>query len=181
LEEKNGKVDMLNTRLNNINTLLDKYNTIMTTGRSINTKYKRAKAIKLLRDNLEPIQVLNEEIRTIKGLYTSHSLALQQENEMSKKISYLESLTSHNIISKIDKFKKKWQTIDEISILLELSNKYKIQYNTLSSKYKEWADKINAAQKEYDDLAKDMKEQGLWCDVCDRPLAIEKEHKCLTL
>jgi hypothetical protein len=64
--------------------------------------------------------------------------------------------------------------VNEIRDIDVISSGYKeimTKGGSIKRSYEDWQERCNVLQRDYQNLADEMKAQGLWCFNCDRPLA----------
>ena len=177
LDEKANKVERIIVRINEVATLSDKYETVMVTGRRTSKQYKRAKAIAACGEKLPQVQEVAEIINDVSALYQNYLDIEKNEDNFKLKILKAWSITSPSIVKKVEKAKKATVIIDDVSTLIAKYKNIEDTAQSISSEYEKWNEKIANMEIEYNQIAKEMKEQGLWCDICDRPLAVDQCSK----
>jgi DNA repair exonuclease SbcCD ATPase subunit len=177
LEEKSNNVKKINNTINELTAIMDKYDTIMVNGRKINLKLKRAKAIAKAENKLIMVREIKKQIELVSNTLSSYQTNVRNENRAKAKIKQLKSISSVHILDKVEKANNITAEIKDINNLIKQLIELQNKRQRFQIECDKWNKKLQEKQNKYDEITRTMKEQGLWCDVCDRPLAIDDCNK----
>lgn len=159
--------------------LLSRYEILRTHGREISQALKKAQAITKFTDRLPELRKIKETISAINELIRKYGDTVATEDKAQRIIEDLKKITTKSIKDTLIKAKKLQGEISEVTSVVNLYNDLNRKGIATKSKHIEWSEKLNDLIEERNQIMIEMKDQGMWCDKCNRPLAIDicKESK----
>lgn len=174
--EKNAiDIDDKYAIINDIEEKLSRYSIIINTGRITNRKLKLAKAISEYKDDLLKAGDVKKILSLIDQMLSKHNTLQSKEHKLLKDINICSkiALLDASVCSELSK------QICDINSAIGNHSAIMIKGSDIHKKYTDWISNHNSCLSKKKKIISEMKEQGLWCNNCDRPLTeSKKEHSC---
>ena len=176
LESDSAIIDKQFDKLTTMDTLLSKYQVVINTGRIASRKMKRTKAIATFDSDLASANNIKNTIVGIGKVLLSYSNMISNEQIYKQKINQCNILGDDKMTRGLSEAKKIQQNIVSVSKLITDHAAVMVKGKSIKTKWDTWTSLGKDLLSEQTDLITYMKDNGFWCDVCNRPLT--SQHKC---
>jgi DNA repair exonuclease SbcCD ATPase subunit len=173
LENQSKEIASDFTTINDVSGLISRYDIAMNTVRNTEVRLEHAKAILNYKDDVETLQDIKDDIEGADRLYNDYIRNVERENVIEKKIKRLHGMASDTIDSAVSECVCLVNQISDISALLKEYSSIMNQGKQIKHKQNDWNTKLDTATTKFNELVSTMKDNGLWCDKCNRPLAVD--------
>lgn len=173
MDELSKQIDDMSKNTLAAKNLLQKYNELMHSGRTANASLKQAEKITVLADNLAPIKELVVLISNAKHLEKDYKSLLDLEKEASNALQISERISDTKMVHGLNEIKG---AVEQVAKAKEFYDKYEVfiaNGGSINNKLTEWTQILNEKQKEKQALIVEMRDSGLWCNVCQRPKSMD--------
>ena len=161
-------------KINQARSLLDKYADVMKQGRAAFKILTKAKQVAALSGEVAPARELFSKISGMRSLIRDHERLQNDEASAQKSLTTAQALCSRKIKLL---YADAYEAIEIFLLASDFLEEYQELMQTgsrLKNEREEWTEKLSELTEEKNQIVAEMKEAGLWCDTCQRPLALDE-------
>lgn len=173
MEHLSEQIDEISAVVTNAKNLKQNYEDLMEMGRSANSALKEAEKISVLSIHLSEIQSTLLTLNAAQKLLKDYEVLSTQEDDARKVLKECDVILS-------DKVQISSSKINEILLSVSQAANFKKQYDdlieqgkNLHKEYLQETETLTTYQEEYNRVIVEMRDAGLWCNICQRPKSMD--------
>ena len=170
LESRKNRVDDAIEEIQAGERLIERYQDVMLQGKEATRALKAAQKITVFHDRLVDMKQQTAEFENMEEMIARYKSLNDTVSNANAALNKALKIASPNFTTRLAELKSSMADLAE-------ARKFEVEYTDLIAEAKgvksecdKWSDSLAAKRKKFDELKKSMKDKGLWCPACDRPL-----------
>jgi len=161
--------------INNVNDVMTRHADIITRGTKIHELIKKSHSIAVLSNDLEPIRAIQATIKKGKRLTDNYGPLLESIKLNEVKLKRSRKIIAGDLPDMMQKASEMCTKIKDLQVLVQSHLDLMAKGRKVKSEAERYRQLKEDLEKERDTTIEEMRSQGLWCMVCNRPMAKAKQ------